>query len=144
MRNKSGFTVFELLITMGIIAILAAIAVPNYFAWLPKQRLKNAASDLRANMQHARLVAVKENESCAISFNVMNDSYTVPCLNKSIDLSEYDPSVTFSAVSATGTVTFTSRGMITDNGPFDVIIANDDDAFSIRVSPAGAIVSQRL
>ena len=145
MRNQSGFTVHELLITMGIIAILAAIAIPNYFAWLPKQRLKNAAADLRSNMQHARLRAVKENESCTVSFNTAADTYTVACLGKTINLAQdYDPTVTFGAVDATGQIVFTSRGMTTDNGIFDVAIENDVDEFSIRVAPTGAIVSQRL
>lgn len=144
MRNQSGFSIYELLVVIAIVAILTAIAIPNYFAWLPKQRLKNAAADLRSNIQHARLVAVKENESCTVSFNLVNDTYTVPCLNKTIDLSEYDPTVTFSNVSGTGQVVFTSRGMTTDNGMFDIIIANDDDAFNIRVAPTGAIISQKL
>jgi prepilin-type N-terminal cleavage/methylation domain-containing protein len=144
MRKQSGFTIYEIMVVIAIIAILASIAVPNYLAWLPKQKLRNAASDLRANMQNARLVAVKQNGNCSVTFNTSNDSYAIPCLDKTVKLSDYDPTVTFSSVSATGQVIFTSRGMITDDILFDVIIGNDDEEFNIKVFPTGAILSDAL
>lgn len=144
MRKQSGFTVAELMVVMAIVAILSAIAIPNYLAWLPKQRLRNASSDLRANMQHARLQAVKENASCTITFNLMNDSYTIPCLNKTISLSEYDPSLTLDVGQGTDQIVFTSRGMITENNFLEFYIQSDIESQGIRVYPTGAIVSDAL
>jgi len=68
MQKRNGFTTLELMVTIGIIAILTAIAVPSYIKWLPGYRLRSAAFDVYSAMQLARLRAVKENGRVGISF----------------------------------------------------------------------------
>jgi type IV fimbrial biogenesis protein FimT len=75
MRKNSGFTLFELLAVIGIVAVLSAIAIPNFFSWLPKYRLGSAARNLLSAMQYARLVAVKENVDILVNFDPQNDNY---------------------------------------------------------------------
>ena len=69
MRNNSGFTTVELLVVIALIAIIAAIAVPNFIGWMPTYRLRAATHDLYSNFQKAMLTAVKRNTNCAIEFN---------------------------------------------------------------------------
>ena len=68
MKKKNGFTTLELMVTLGIIAILTAIAVPSYIKWLPGYRLRSAANDVHVAIQMARLKAVKENGRTGISY----------------------------------------------------------------------------
>jgi type IV fimbrial biogenesis protein FimT len=58
----------ELMITIAIIAILSAIAVPNIIGWLPNYRLKAAARDMVSNFQKAKMEAVKANKDVIIQF----------------------------------------------------------------------------
>jgi len=68
MKKNSGFTLMEVMVTVGIIAIMSAIAIPNYISWLPKHRMGGAARDIYSVMQSARIRAVKENTHVVLDF----------------------------------------------------------------------------
>src|SRR3990172_10575317 len=65
MRNE-GFTLIELLIVVAIIAILAAIAIPNFLAAQVRSKVSRAQADMRS------LATALE------SYYVDNNSYPFP------------------------------------------------------------------
>ena len=68
MKKQNGFTIYELLAVIGIIAILAAIAIPNMISWRSEAKLRSASNNLRGDLQMAKLRAMREKAIVAVIF----------------------------------------------------------------------------
>ena len=75
--NKKGVTLIELIVVLVIIAIAAALAVPNIAAWLPNYRLRTATRDIVSTMRTAQMKAVTTNLEHRVQFNAEGGSYIV-------------------------------------------------------------------
>jgi len=70
MRTRSqqhGFTLMELMATLAIITILAAIAYPSFTDMIERNRLKGAAEGLFGDMEFAKSEAIKRNEVITVT-----------------------------------------------------------------------------
>ncbi|GAB4342351.1 MAG: hypothetical protein Kow0089_17330 [Desulfobulbaceae bacterium] len=72
---KAGFTTVEVMITLVIIAIAAALTGPAILSMAPNMALKTAAQDLFSNIQEAKITAIKENRDVFIQIGT--DGYTI-------------------------------------------------------------------
>jgi prepilin-type N-terminal cleavage/methylation domain-containing protein len=68
-RTNRGFTLVELLVVLSIIAIISVIAAPQYGAFVARNKVREATTDLFQNMRLARSMAIKENRAYFITFN---------------------------------------------------------------------------
>jgi len=68
MRRNAGFSIYELMVVIAIIAVLSAIAVPNMIAWRNRAKLGDGARDLYSAFQLAKVRAAKENADVTLSF----------------------------------------------------------------------------
>ena len=75
MKKQNGFTIYELLTVIGIIAVLAAIAIPNIISWRTEAKLRGASNNLRADLQMAKLRALREKAIVAVIFTA--NGYTI-------------------------------------------------------------------
>lgn len=67
--NGKGFSLFELLVVLGIAAVLAAVTVPSILNNVPRFKLKSAARTLVTDFQKAKMEAVKRNCTVEIRFS---------------------------------------------------------------------------
>lgn len=65
-RQRAGFTLVELMVTVAVLAILAMIATPAMQDLIDANRLAGASSDLQASLQLARSEAVRRNSRVTI------------------------------------------------------------------------------
>ena len=67
-RSSRGLTLFEMMVVIGILAIVAAIVTPNIMNWRRGVQLRGAANNLKGDLELAKTNAIRENNYVAIMF----------------------------------------------------------------------------
>ena len=151
MRSKnSGYTLWEVMTVVGIMAVLATIAIPNIIGWLPRHRLGSAARDVLSAMQHARLVAVKENIEVRVNFEPANNIFLIfPDYNQDKNQDADEPTIRKGTMPAgvslenasfsggSSTFRFDSRGLATGLGGNITIKNNRNEQTKIVINRTG-------
>src|SRR5436190_15124939 len=60
-RRMRGFTAVEVLMSLAVLGILAALAAPSFRDFANEQRLSGAVGGIAADLQFARTEAIKRN-----------------------------------------------------------------------------------
>lgn len=71
-KSYAGFTLMELLITLAILAILIAIAVPSMSGVLERRKVHGAGENLFANLMFSKTEAIKRNQPVGVTFKITN------------------------------------------------------------------------
>ncbi len=134
-QHPSGFTLMELVITLGILATLLAVAEPNLDLFSSSYKLRGAAREVATDLQFARLLAVKENKDFRV--DISSQSYQVVrvidgSVAKSRNLSPDYPDITLTNIS----IPFDSRGNSSAN---TVTVANPRGAKNVTVVTTGRV-----
>lgn len=74
--SVQGITLLELMIVVGILSLLVAVAVPNYLDWNRKYQLRDAVGNLYGNLQLVRMSAMNQNTTVTVT--VTQTSSTSP------------------------------------------------------------------
>lgn len=62
-ESQSGFTLIELVITLAIVGILLALAMPGFSAWMQNVQIRNTAESFVNGLQIAKSQAVRSNSN---------------------------------------------------------------------------------
>ncbi|MHB8150427.1 MAG: GspH/FimT family pseudopilin [Desulfobulbia bacterium] len=65
-QRRAGFTLAELMIVIAIIGIMMGIAIPMMLRYYPDYQARGAARNLVANLQQARMEAIRANANVVI------------------------------------------------------------------------------
>jgi type IV fimbrial biogenesis protein FimU len=126
MRNRHGFTVIELLVTMAMLGMFASIALPSFAGLLGRQQLNQAASQIENAVLRGRTLALAKNQAVTLKITLpaAGQSVTyqiVTASNAVLSSDTLSNQVTVSIsdgagatlTSGTSQIQFNSRGVIT-------------------------------
>lgn len=142
-----GFTLIELMMTIVVLAIFAALAVPSFTTFIANNRIKSNSNELANLLQYARSAAVGKNSS----FIVCEDAgtWTVrpkgtsasPCGQS--ELRSFSPSTEITIASSENALplTFNANGSTgTPNKSFTICKGTDTSTgFKITVQASGKV-----
>jgi prepilin-type N-terminal cleavage/methylation domain-containing protein len=72
MRSTRGFTLFELLIVMALIATASAMAIPTIMGSVERNSVWTASETIGAQIRQARLKAISRNRTFRVRFDCPN------------------------------------------------------------------------
>jgi type IV fimbrial biogenesis protein FimT len=67
-KRQKGFTLVELMVVIGILAVLGAVALPAITRTIPNYQLRAAARELVIDFKKAKLEAVKRGRTVILKF----------------------------------------------------------------------------
>ena len=65
--HQRGFTAIELMVTLAVLAVLAAIAAPSFTPLIERWRVREATEDLQSTLYYARSEAIKRGGNVTIT-----------------------------------------------------------------------------
>ena len=77
LRNKSGFTLIEMVITAVVLGLIAAMAVPDFFRAMQKVKLNAATRDVISDLRWARSHSISSRNQVGLNFDFTNKTYCV-------------------------------------------------------------------
>ena len=69
MRSERGYSMVELLITLGLIGVVSAISVPVFIESNARSALWSGSEQIGASVRSARLKAISQNTAHRVTFN---------------------------------------------------------------------------
>lgn len=85
-RHSAGFSLIELMVTVAILGIIAAIAAPTYQTWIQNSKIRTASESIQNGLQLARAEALKKNMSVQFVLTDASSSWRVGCVTPVGDL----------------------------------------------------------
>jgi type II secretion system protein H len=72
MKKNGGFSLFELLVVIAVIAVVSAIVTPNIISWRSNAKLRGAAGNLKGDLEMSKARAVRERTPVTVTFTATN------------------------------------------------------------------------
>ena len=132
-RFQAGFTATEILVVIGIVGILAAIAVPSMSKMIQTQSVRSASYDLQADLTYARSEAISRATNVTITGASTTD------FNQGWTITEAAAGTTLRTQgSRTGKITFTGNANVYTFDKTGRVIVGAPAQWAIAPTESGA------
>ncbi|MDE2401590.1 MAG: GspH/FimT family pseudopilin [Burkholderiales bacterium] len=72
-QHQHGFSIIEIAVTLAMLGVLMATAMPSFGIWMANARIRSTAEGIHSGLQKARSEAVRRNTSVQFSFVTLTD-----------------------------------------------------------------------
>lgn len=133
----------DLLIVIGIIALLSAIAIPYLRKYQPNLKLSATARDLASDLRYAQQLTVTEQKIYLVSFDAAGDEYSILKIDTAtttVKTVSLDSEVSFKEITglADNQAIFNFYGGVSQPG--QIVLTNINNATStINIKPSGYV-----
>lgn len=86
LRGQKGFSLQELMVVIGIIALLCGMALPAAIGWIPRYKIGSAAREVLGAIELARHTAVKRNASVTVEIDYAQEALRVSAAGETVRL----------------------------------------------------------
>lgn len=147
---KHGFTVFELVITVGISLLLLGLTIGRYHNFDQRQRLQQAALTLKENLRYAQtksIAAEKPESGCSslrgyrVRFSVTGYNLVASCTEGLVGTpisTTFPGGVSFNPVPAEFTFNVLTKTVNTAS-PISLVLTNGSQSYQLVVYAGGDI-----
>lgn len=163
--DQRGFTLVEMMVVVGIVAVMMAVAIPGFSRMVARNEVQQAAREIAATLQTSRMLAMNVNAPVAITpqlvagadgqslqLAVVNANTGAPVTNPTtgavLSTGLQVKAVNITSLTAPGggpvtPVTFNSQGLLAPVGtPGQVWLVTNvpqNTVYSISISPGGRV-----
>jgi prepilin-type N-terminal cleavage/methylation domain-containing protein len=138
--SERGFTLIEAMVVSGIAVILAAIAVPSFYALSQETGLLSAQREVMTALYLARSAAITSNTARTVVFTPpqliqVQDQAHAAVYTRNLNVYGADIQLT---TESTASITFDARGLVSPPASFTLTIANGkNETKTVTVYPTG-------
>lgn len=139
-KAVKGFSLFELLIIVGLFGVVVAMAVPQLQTGLAGDRMLTTRDNLAAELNLARTLAISRNATYEIQFDASENTYQIidvaDPLNPPRSAKQLDPGINLGNFSATP-IRFFARGHST--GGNIVLVSTSGSTCALTINRSGHV-----
>lgn len=142
--RTDGFSLIELLIVVGLIAVLAGVSAPQITAGMRRYNLISASQQVVSTIRAARAQAVGKNVTLRVRFNYLaaGQYQVLDGADAAVGAMQYLPDgANFGAIS--GDLEINTSGRVIHVGgavpPVTIVVSNGDENRTITVSASGRV-----
>lgn len=144
--NNKGSMLMELLVILGIIALISTIAIPYLRKYQPNLKLNAAARDLTTDLRYAQQLTITEQKVYQVIFDIVNNQYQIKKIDTettTVKTVAFDSEVSIKQITdlTDNKIIFNYYGGVSQAGQIILTNVNNVDA-TINIKPSGYIQLQ--